>query len=229
MSGLMGPVVVYELNGKQVMRSRPRRHKKSKASQESAKQFGQASRMSCSIRAYTPGGTIMQPATHHRLTGAIRNWLQFAQSGAGVVSGFSTLENFQFNEKASISEKWRATFSIDWTRKNKIVVNVPEFVPMHDIAAPRNIDTIRCTVLATSTTLTNSHTVTSMPYNQFDIKYNDKMVKAQSVEVPLAIKSGALNIVIFAMKYLEKQGGELSEMTDEKWLPTGIIGMFYRE
>ena len=50
LSGMVGDVVVREFNGKKIMQSRPRKHKKSKAVQESSTEFVYASRFGKDLR-----------------------------------------------------------------------------------------------------------------------------------------------------------------------------------
>ena len=50
LSGLVGNVVIREVKGKPIMQSRPKKHKKSKAVQDSSKEFLYASRFSKDLR-----------------------------------------------------------------------------------------------------------------------------------------------------------------------------------
>jgi len=224
LSGMVGPVVVYELNGKQVMRARPRPHKKSKASQEAAKQFGLASALSKQIRLHLRNGLpgYADPKMRYRFEAVIRAWLR---NGRAItdrgVNGFSLLDRFQFNEKSSLFEKLGVQLSIDWTQRGKIVVNIPALVPVRDIAAPPKTESVRWFIDAASSEWDNHVTL--------DITYNESITKARRCELDFPTSPGKLTIVLLTLEYTIKSGNNRQVTRDEKWLPAWIIGSFYKE
>jgi len=59
------------------------------------------------------------------------------------------------------------------------------------------------------------------------MKYTDKALKAQTVQIPFLMRSGELIILLLALKYFVNAGGNKIAVSDAKWLPMGIIGSYY--
>lgn len=229
LTGKMGPVVVYTLNGKQVVRARPRPHKKSKSSQQAAKQFGLASKISAQLRTqlYKTVHDIPQKNTRYRFDGVIREWLQNGKPASNSrISAFSSMQQFQFNEKSSLSERLRVQPSVDWVNAGKIMINLPAMVPMRDMAAPPNTASIQCIIEAARTLLKNQLIIKELPSAAINIKYSNKTINSQHIQIPFELKAGELIIAVMALRYITNNSRVLN---DEKWMPAGVIGTFYTE
>jgi len=230
LSGIVGPVVVYKLNGQDIMRARPRRFKQTKATRAAAKQFGLASTISAKLRQqiYKSLEGITQQSMRYRFNKAIQEWLRNGKPGRGSAIGFSPLEQFQFNEKTSLGEKLKAQVSIDWTRAGKVILNIPVMVPIRDIAAPPTTESIQW-ILEVSSISLDSPGSTRNDRIDLDIKYTDKSLNAQTHERRFPLKPGELTIVVLALKYTVNKNGDKKILNDEKWLPAGVIGSYYKD
>ena len=232
LSGLIGPVVVYKLNGKDVIRIRPRKYKKSKASQNAAKQFGLASKMSAQLRRqlYRSLEGINQRSMRYRFDGVIQEWLRHGKPGdsdSGSLE-FSFIEQFQFNEKTSLAEKLRVRVSITWSRPGKIILNIPAMIPIRDMAAPQNTELVHWIIEASRTSLVNPPGQQGYAIANIDIKYNKNAVKAQTLEINFTLKKAELIVVVLALKYTTNRNGDRKILADDKWLPAAVIGSYYQ-
>lgn len=231
LSGMVGPVVVYMLNGKNIMRARPSRFKQTKATKAAAKQFGLASGISANLRRqiYRSLEGMTQQSMRYRFNKAILEWLRSGRPATNSgMPGFSSLEQFQFNEKISLRDRLRAQVSIDWSRAGKIILDIPAMVPNRDIAAPQNTASIQWIIEVARTSLKNQLSVEGIPPTAaFNIKYSGKTINSRRIEIPFVLKPGELTIVVVALRYIINNNPGV--LNDEKWMPTGIIGTYYTD
>ena len=226
LSGLLGNVIFYEFRGKQCARSRPGRVKQSEAAKISSEQFGRASKISAKLRS---GFHELLPDTKnknmmYRLNKVLFQWLR---NGDPVDSaqGFSFIDQFQFNEKTSLTEKLKLPLTIDWDEPGRIIVNIPKLLPSRDIAAPAGTETVQWQIAAVSCKIFD-HNKFEGDYavRTIDIIYNEEPVPANKIELPFILKPGLLTVVGLAMKYKVAAKGTSVPVNDERWLPAGIIG-----
>lgn len=225
-SGLMGPVVLYQLNGVNIMRSRPRKHKKSKASQQAAKDFGAASRLSALLRRgiYRLVEHISQTGTRYRFDRVIREWYRHYKNSSGE-QAHSFLEQFQFNEKISLAERLKIRAEVDWSKPGKILIKIPSLIPQLDIAAPKNTDSVKWKIAISTAS-------PEYPYHggswseEFAMKYSSDRIGEQTLEMDSSLKDGDLGMIVLALKYSLLSTGDL---LDENWLPVGVIGSYYKD
>jgi hypothetical protein len=230
-AGMVGNIIFYEMNGKQYARSRPRKFKQSKATKAVSKLFGEASRLSSQLRS---GLWKLLPDTNekemrYRFDKAIQQWLRNGNPDTSSgTTGFSFIDGFQFSNKASLTEKLKLLLPIDWSQQGKIIINMPKLVPSHDIAAPANTETVHWMIEVVSSTVKERSSLTAQYGTTLDMKYTEKAIPAQKMELSFKVKPQELIIVVLALKYTVKKYGNASLLNNESWLPAGIIGSYFK-
>ena len=226
LSGLVGPVVVYTMNGQQIIRARPRHHKKSKASRDAAKQFGLASRISSGLRhlLHMMLHGINQKKTRYRFDAAIREWLNDKQAINDSNNTFLLLRRFLFNEKIALTESLRAQPTVEWVQPGKIVVRVPALVPARDMVAPADATSVQW--FFTFVWVHANGAGGSASVHELAIPYNNQKRAAQTFEKSASFQTDQLAVATLRLRYVTGDGNILM---DEKWLPAGVIGTCYFE
>jgi len=118
--------------------------------------------------------------------------------------------------------------SIDWTQVGKVILNIPAMVPIRDIDAPPTTEFIQWIIEVSSISL-DSPGSTRNDRIDLDIKYTDKSLNAQTHERRFTLKPGELTTVVLALKYTVNKNGDKKILNDEKWLPAGVIGSYYKD
>jgi hypothetical protein len=225
LSGMVGNVIFYEFRGVQCIRVRPARVKQSKATKISAGQFGQASRISRLLRSgfHELLADTKEKNMMYRLNKVLLQWLRNGNP-ANSAQGFSFIDQFQFNEKTSLAEKLKLPLTLDWEQPGKIIVNIPKLLPSRDIAAPAGTGTVQWQIAAVSCTIADRSELAGYSVRTIDITYNDNLVPANKIELPIVLKAGHLTVVSLALKYKVVKNGNSILVNDARWLPVGIIG-----
>ena len=138
----------------------------------------------------------------NKFAGAIARWL-----GLNNVSDLLPADNipyvnhFDFNEATSIQERFKIPIEVNQPSANLIKVNMPKFIPTPCIAAPAHTESVEMTLTAASCNLEDGVASGSFT-SKINIPYNDTLINAQSISLPVPTNAGALVITAESLNYL---------------------------
>ncbi|MEO8406586.1 MAG: hypothetical protein ABI480_18385 [Chitinophagaceae bacterium] len=229
LSGKIGPVVVYQLNGKNVVRSKPRRYKQTTGTKARSKNFGKASTLGAQLRSGLervipfPKDISMQT----RLTGAISKWLgTTALKDVQPQKHIPWLSDFEFNEKAKLNSRWKELLKVGEPTTDGILLNIPAFIPVDVINGPAKTTSIECRIGAVSCNLL-TQSGTKGFYTSFSFPNTDQKVATQEILMKVNTKPGNVVLVVSSLVYFGNKGGEKVEREEVRWRPVSIIIAFH--
>jgi hypothetical protein len=131
--GTLGEFIYYEWKGKQCVRAKPRKFKRTEASVKSGLNFGKASRIGSKIRylikSINPGKKDIQVT--YRFTGALNKFISWKEKqipvSVDISSGLPYLKDFQFNDQADISNMPFLKVSAKITTPGNLEISLPSF------------------------------------------------------------------------------------------------------
>jgi len=223
-TGKLANIIFYEFRGTPCGRTMPAKVRQTKATKASARQFGKAATLSKLLRQLlTP--VLPDPLNKkmmYRLNATLAKWLRRDKSNAGL----SHLEGFEFNMEALLKEKVRKSLSIDWTTKGKVILKMPELVPVRDIAAPVNTRELHWQIMVASISHNKIPTVRNSYTNSINMVYYNEPRAAENLSMPFVINSGDLAVVAVALQYTSERKGDLVIVDDNRWKPAMILGSY---
>ena len=223
-TGKLANIIFYEFRGTPCGRTMPAKVRQTKATKASAKQFGKAATLSKLLRQLlTP--VLPDPLNKkmmYRLNATLAKWLRSDKSNAGL----SHLEGFEFNVEALIKEIVRKSISIDWTTKGKVILKMPDLVPVRDIAAPFNTRELHWQIMVVSITHKERPSIRNSYTSSINMAYDSEPRAAENLSIPFIINSGDLTVVAVALQYTSERKGELVIVGDKRWKPANILGLY---
>jgi hypothetical protein len=226
LKGKIANLIFYEWRGKPCSRTMPDEVKQTTATKASAKDFGKAATYSKHLRnslhdflPYPKDKPMM-----YALNNELRKWLS---AGAGdrtkMIKAIARLEEFQFNEPSPLTGRLKVKPTVDWTKKNKVIVHLPSVLPSERVSAPAYTRTVHCTVKVVSCRINNSDPKMTAAERTFDFPYNNVQQPAQNIELPFTLSKGHLVLVAMKLEYTAKG----KRVNDQRWLPAGVIGAWF--
>lgn len=163
---MVGNVVFKNLNGKQIVVSRPTKVKQTSATQKSASEFGSCSRWAKQLRmGLTPFLVGLTDNTmHSRFTAAVYNALkqqtaipQGQRSPLNVA--MHALQRFEFNTHSPFINCFKKTILAELTSNKEVVVTLPAFNPQRDVVFPNGCTSAKLVVYTYATNLKDPENV----------------------------------------------------------------------
>jgi hypothetical protein len=203
-SGRIENVVFYKRSGSFFARSMPASVKQSGATKVRSRNFGIASSAGKTLRGLLmpvipfPKDRKMQG----RFAGAIAQWLKISNIEAlPATNDMAYVNHFQFNDSTGIAERFKIPIAVTNPSADLIEVKVSAFVPTVSIAAPARTASVELTITVASCKLKNGEALGNFT-SKINIPYNDGLINAQSISLPLPTDSGAVVITAASLIYL---------------------------
>jgi hypothetical protein len=230
LSGRVSNIIFYEFRGIACARTRPARVRQTKATKSSAKQFGKAVRMSRVLRS---GLDFILPdprdkSMMYRLNNALLQWLLQTKPGSKLTTDLPFISGFEFNEESLLTSRLKLSLTIGWTTRGKIIVDLPEFVPVRDIAAPAYTKRVHLKIAVTGCSVDDLTAVPRSETTIVDMEYNDKPIAAKRIGLPFTVRAGEIAIVAVGLNYEAAKKGIVQLVNDKRWLPVGIAGNCFK-
>ena len=203
LSGKVGTLVMYTMNGKQVIRSLPGSVKQTKAMQARSRNFGVASRASRMLRLQLapflpyPKDRVMQ----NKFTGAISKWLGKREIAAVVPeNNITTLAGFSFNAACSLRERWKVQPELLHPSNNLMQLSIPAFIPKEVFSAPEG--TVSVTIQASVAAVELETGITAGYMNRsIVIPFNDQPAGPYTIDLPVNLQRGNLVITACSLQF----------------------------
>jgi hypothetical protein len=233
LSGLVGNVVSYTANGREIYRARPKRKpKQSKATKARALEFGNIKRLSSRLRFglwdLLPdyrAKSVMFP-----MDAAVRRWYNecYLREGAER-SDPSFFQQLQLNSEASpFAKTWLGTEpAVDWSKQDRITLHIPT-ISKEKMFLPNHATDIRFTFLVAGAPMNDPYRITLAQHwtsNQIIEKtLGPKEIESFSMEInDLERRPDSLYLAWLFLSF--KRNKQWIE--EEKWKPVVVVGSWF--
>ena len=222
-------MVVYRLNGQDVVRSLPRPYEQTPATKARSLNFGKATRAAALLRSGLknvlpfPKDSQIQG----RLSGTISKWLGTTPiAERQPEKKIPYLIDFHFNSKSELNSLWKSLLQVDLSEQGELVLNIPPFIPSNIIYAPSWAQTIECRIGAVSCNLADGSFGGEF-FTSIHFPTKKQEVAAQQIPLSVPVESGNIVLVVVSMVYTIKKKGELLENMDAAFRPGDVIAAMY--
>jgi hypothetical protein len=219
-NGRIGNVIYYQWKGIGCVRSAPARVRQTKATRQSAKNFGRAAQFSRHLRACLSPclPNYKSKEVMHTMNAALLSWLRQEKPEDNI-----SFVGLEFNEKSNLASKLRQQPVVDFGKKGKIVISFPPLKIPQDVPAPSNTKSVRIDIAAVGCMFPELQ-VTGFASVSIEIPYKGESLPVMKKELEFKGKPGGLNVVAMSLRYTTSKYSEVKEITDQRWMPAAIIG-----
>ena len=227
--GKIGPVVVYRLNGQDVVRSLPGPYEQTPATKARGLNFGKATRIGAGLRSGLknvlpfPKDSKMQG----RLAGVISKWLATTPvTEVQPEKKIPYLIDFHFNSKAELNSLWKGLLQVDLSEQGQLSLNIPAFIPAGVIYSPARAQTIECRIGAVSCNLADESSKGQF-YKSIHFPRDRQEVAAQQIPLSVPVETGNIVLVVVSMIYKNNKNGMELENIKPEFRPADVIAAMY--
>lgn len=228
LSGLIGPAVAYGRNGKQVVKSRGKRVKQTKATKTSAKSFGKIKAISAELRhgLHVILPNFLSMPVMYAMDRAVSGWYRDIYPAlTSNATGFAHFTSLQLNKDSSPSaiSYLGAMPDVSWNGTNKASLHIGD-IDLTAVMVPRE-----ATELALTLVVTASKIKQPMAYGTNKVHRIEKAIINNSIEaVDLSFEFTPATDCLY-LAFLQIQYKALGEWLEEnKWKPLLLVGSCYR-
>jgi hypothetical protein len=229
-SGRIGNVIHYKMGDKFYSRSAPVKYEQTVASKASARVFGKASSIGALIR---KGLSSVIPNSsdrkmHGRLVAEIFTWLQIVRNRPAAKNNqpkFDILDSLN-SEAPGLSSRWHVEVKVLNPSPGRLEIWVPAFIPKQAIIAPPEAIEIICRI---ATTVIDINNIKMIGRFKVEIIYSldDNEAPGQTIPVEIPMPKGSLVVTGLSLVYAVNEDDTRNIVTDNAFLPSKIIKMFY--
>lgn len=219
-SGRIGNVIFYRWKGIGCARVRPGRVRQTKATKQSAKDFGRAVTLSSFLRSSLSPGlrNYRSREIMYKINAALLGWLRQEKP----LEAYIPFVGLELNDKSAFGSRLKKELLIDFQTKGKLLATLPRLKIPDDITAPSNTSLIRVDI-AVAGCMLNLPRHTDAAAANIEIPYKDGWMPAITKELKFECKAGSINIVVASLHYLTKKDGQVKEIADDRWAPAAIV------
>lgn len=225
LSGKIAGVVFYKMNGQLVARAAPRRAKRTKTMKQRTSNFGVAAAVGSVIRQQFVDILPNQGKgwMHSRLAGAISKWMgarKLADIGPEV--GILSLQDFQFNDQCSLSQRFKPKAWIEAVNTNALQFSLPDFVPASSILVPPGTESVFLEIRVVSINLNGPQLpAAGHAAATIEIPYNEVNFPARTVELAVPMQPGCLVITACGLRF--RVAGSNGVVKNLGFLPVAVV------
>lgn len=226
-SGQIGPVVYYVMNGKGYARGAAFKVKQTKATKQSSRLFGQSKKIGAVLRREITAGLpdLDNHKVMHRFDNALMQWLRLDDT-KGYQEKLPHIDRFEFNEKSPLHSRFRQSFGVDFKDQGNIHLTMPEFDIPFESGAPSRTEELHWHIVAASCYIGKQSLYGSV-YRKVEMPFVPGIVKPQTITLDLKIHKGTLTVVAVALRYFGIWKGKYAIVNEPAWLPTAVVGCCY--
>ena len=143
LSGVIGNLVFRNLDGKQIVQSKPDKIKQSKLTKLSGSEFRSCSQWAKMLRQHLSNFLIDQTDSYmyRRFTGSLYNAIQsntaiFKGERTPLNSNLDELVGFNFNSNSVFKDYFLPDLHVELTNQGQVEVVIPEFEPKSELVFP---------------------------------------------------------------------------------------------
>ena len=227
-SGAVGNVVFYTMNGKRYVRAKPGPRKKKRGQPVNPLNavFGTVSKYGSAMVKAMNGHFLfpLKRETYNRLRGWMRN--QYAEHKDEEIWELSVRNSgmCQVNGGIDLRDFLRTDITVNDSGNAKITVSISEINPKKDIKVPLRTMKVNIKLIAVTSPFRNAPTTCSLCTNQYSFIFNNDPVPARSFELQTEAGIGDIAIVALAVEF-ETSASYPAYNKDTRWLPAAVISM----
>jgi hypothetical protein len=230
LSGRVANVVYVHTSEATIVRSRPRKFKRTQATKKAAGIFGQAASIGAQLRGLLLPRLSLESykGFQNRLTVAIAEWLRSKPAGEGFNSGepINPLLEVAYNEKGrKIDSLWRVNRIIRIASPGILEIIIPAFNPVKDLSVAPGTTKVSFALSAASVTL-DAKAIGSASF-EFSFDYNDQQVEERVIQLEFPTSSGSLLVTAASLKCLALRYQNLVQISPATYGPASIISAVY--
>ncbi len=228
LTGRINNLIFYKAGDKYYIRTAPAKVKQTKATQKRAGEFGKASSIGKSMRQQLlpvipfPADNKMQT----RLVSALFQWLREGYDRVHPCDDVPFVNNFQFTEGYSITERWMIPLLITIAEPGLLQLKIPAFVPLKAISAPAGTVSVKCNIAVggcnVESCVATGGICTTILYD-----YDEALVPEQLVSLPVTTSAGSLVVTAISLEYNFIKNGHLEKTKNKAFMPSGVVSAMY--
>lgn len=228
-SGTVGNLVYYTMNGKRYVRTKPGPRKKRKGQPANPLNtvFGTVSKYGSRMIKQISTAFLFRfdRETYNRLRGWMRN--QYAEHKDDVSWELSVKNSgmCRVNAENDLRDFFREEVLVNDAGNGKINVLIPELNPKRDIRIPLRTMKVNIKLIGVTSPFRNELLTCNFCTEQYSFIYNNETLPAKTIELQTQAGKDDIALVAMALEY------EISDSTgnnynkDQRWLPAAIIAM----
>jgi hypothetical protein len=219
-SGRVGNLIYYQWKGIPCVRTIPYKVRQTKATRQSAKNFGRAVKLSQGLRGYLSPclPNYKSKAVMHTMNAALLTWLRQEKPEENI-----SFVGLEFNEKSTLTSKLKQQPIVDFSKKGKILISFPRLKIPDDLLAPSNTTSVRMDIAAVGFIFSELFQPTAFAKASVEIPYKKGLLPAVKGELAFNFKPGSLNVIAMSLHYITSKYSVVKEIADERWTPSAII------
>jgi hypothetical protein len=228
LSGVIGKVIFYTVNGKNYARSKPgkRKKKRNQVANPLNTIFGTVSKYgSLMIRLMKKSfGFPVTRDIYNRGRGWMRN--QYAEHMNDANWEFSARNGMcQLNPAIDLRDFFKLDITVSDSGNGDLTVAFPEINPVNHIKTPSRTMKVNIKLIAVTSPFRDSPRPSNFCTEQYSFIYNNTPVPAISFVLQTKAGAGDIGIVVMALEYETSDSGVGLYIKDTRWLPAAIIAM----
>ena len=229
-TGLVGNLVFYTMNGKSYVRARPSKRKgksKKRAEDHPISIFGTVSKYGTMMLREVSKSFLFpfSRSIYNGLRGWIRNEYA-ANYQAPIWEMAYTNRICPFNKETDLRDYWRKDITVTDNGNGKITIHIPEFNPLKDVKVPTRTMKVNMKLVAVRNAFKGSLNTCSTCTKEISFEYSSTPVPAQAFELQTPTAgTGDIAFLIMALEYSVVENGVEVIVKDEKWTPAAIVAM----
>ncbi len=232
-SGLVGTVVLYEMNGRQYMRSRPKTStiKRSKKVIEVTSVFGTVSRYGSAMIGAMKGKFLFPVTniTHNTQRGWMRN--QYAAHKDDVVWEIKAKHNMmsQLNPETDLRDFMEAGITVTDDGGGMVRIEFPSINPVQDMKAPLRTTNVNVKLMLISSSFEKATTPLQFQMEAYSFAYKNNVLPSKKFSFNTKTdgrpQTGNIIVAVVALEFETSDVIKGRYEKDTKWLPAAIIAM----
>ncbi len=230
-NGTVGPVILYTMNGKQYMRTkpgpRPSRKKLAPGTVVTTSIFGLVSACGSDMVG-TVRNRFLYPfrlATYNTIRGWMRNQYAFYHQAPEWKLAVKGGDMCQLNPEANLAEHLRTGFSVTDVGMGKIELSIDALDPRRDLKAPRGTTAVNIKAVAAATAFDKNHYHTVWAEELWQVPYSQQVLPPKKMLLDTGAQAGDIAIVLVAVEYYTVHPLLKSYSKELRNLPVAIVAM----
>ena len=232
-SGLVGTVVLYEVNGKQYMRSRPTKttKKRTKKAIAATSIFGAVSRYGSKMVGAMRDELLFpfSNTTYNTQRGWMRNQYAAHKNEAEWEIKAKRTVMSQLNPDADLRDFMDAGIQVIDEGGGMLSVEFPSINPVQDLKAPPRTTKVNVKIILVSSSFIAAATPLQLKADAYLFDYTDSIVPSKKFSFNTKTNkrpaTGNIAVAVIALEFETSDSGKNRFDKDTKWLPAAIIAM----
>jgi hypothetical protein len=234
LSGLVGNLVFYTMNGKSYVRSRPKYSKtkqKQLSNSGSAQLFGQVSR--CASAVLSQLQTKLLFPLKRDAYNQFRSWLlrQYKARAGSAAWPISCMPNdqCQLQSFCDLRDVFRVQVSAEDLGGGQLRIIIPAWNPMLQLSAPPGTRNLLIRIMACDVSFAARSPIVSSGMAEITLPFTKELQPASETLLQLEGQKDDLLFLSLSLGYETLVTPSGSQLTDTAWLPAAVLGVGRRK